>query len=420
MKYKKIEKQNYDLYYYKTDKFKTINITTLFINRIDEKNITLDNFLSSYVVNTSKKYNNEILMNKKYIDLFNPSFSVYDIYRDLHYKFYDLTFLDEIYLEKSNNKKTIEFYYDSIFNINESRGKLDRIQTKLIKEQMKSNYLLDEEDPTEKAYYNSIKLISDDLPIKINPKGDKKHLKKINTKDSYSYYQNEIKNSRVIVFLTGNINDDILKNIDDTLNNNITNNHYEIKTYYDVSNVSKVREKIEKTKFKESILYQIYKIPDITLREREVILPVFNNILGGSSSRLFNNIREKNSLAYYAYSNYIKHFGILYMYAGINYKNYNKTIKLMNETLDDIKQGNILDNEIKDSKQVILSNLLKGEDSIYSTVNDMITSVLFNKMDKETFKKELKTIRKEELINLANKLELDVSYLLKGGSNEND
>ena len=116
MKYKKIEHVNYDLYYYKTDKYKTINITTLLISDLDEKKITLDNFLSSYIVNTSKKYNDEILMNKKYIDLYNPSFSVYDIYRDHHYKFYDITFLDELYLEKGNNKKVIDFYYDSMFN----------------------------------------------------------------------------------------------------------------------------------------------------------------------------------------------------------------------------------------------------------------------------------------------------------------
>ena len=60
MKYKRIENDNYDLYYYKTNKFKTINITTLIINKMDEKNITLDNFLSSYLLVTNKNYNNEI------------------------------------------------------------------------------------------------------------------------------------------------------------------------------------------------------------------------------------------------------------------------------------------------------------------------------------------------------------------------
>lgn len=420
MKYKKIEHANYDLYYYKTNKYKTINITTLLISDLDEKKITLDNFLSSYIVNTSKKYNDEILMNKKYIDLYNPSFSVYDIYRDYHYKFYDISFLDELYLEKGNNKKVIDFYYDSIFNINEKNNELDKVQTKLIKEQMKTNYALDEEDPSEKAYLNSIKLVSDDLPIKINPKGNKKDLYKISVKESYSYYKNMIKKSKVLVFVTGNIDDNLLKNIDNCLKNNIYKNEYEIKVTYEISKVEKVKEKIDKTKFNQSILYLIYKIPNITKKEREVVLPLFNNILGGSSSRLFNNVREKNSLAYYAYSNFFKNYGLLYMYAGINYKNYDKAKKIMIDTLEDLKKGNITKEEITNSKEAILSALLKNDDNIYSVVNDMITSVLFNKIDLETYKKELKSIAKEELIKLSNKLELDVIYLLKGGSNENN
>ena len=420
MKYKRIEKDNYDLYYYKTNKFKTINITTLIINKMDEKNITLDNLLSSYLLVTNKKYNNEISMNKKYMDLYDPNFSIYDIYRDLHYKFFDMTFLDEKYLEKDNNKKVIDFYYDSIFSLNETNNKLDKTQTKLIKGQMKTNYLLDEEDPMEKAYYNSFKLISDDLPIKINPKGNIKDLKRINTKDSYKYYKDQIKNGRVVVFLTGNIDDKLISFIDDKLKNKIHKNNYDIKTIYDVTNVNKVTKEVEETSFNESILYLIYKIPNITKREREIVLPLFNNILGGSSSKLFNNVREKNSLAYYAYSNFIKHFGIIYMYAGINFKNYKKALELMKDTLDDMKKGNISLNEIKDSKEAITSSLIKNEDNIYSIVNDMITSILFDKVYKDTLRKEIVTVTKKELIDLSKKLELDVEYLLKGVNHENN
>ena len=420
MKYKKITKDNYDLYYYKTNKYKTVNITTLFINNIDKKNITLDNFLSYYISSTSKKYNDELLMNKKYMDLYNPTYSIYDIYRDLHYKFFDITFIDEKYLENGNNKKTVDFYYETIFNINEINNKLDKTQTKLLKEQMRTEYTIDEEDPAEKAYYNSVSLISDDLPIKINPKGSKKDIKKINSKEAYTYYKNEIKNSKVIVFLTGNIDDKLIETIDKNLKSRINKNDYDIKTNYDVTKVKEVTNKIDDSKYNQSILYLIYKIPEITMREREIVLPLFNNILGGSSSRLFNNIREKNSLAYYAYSNYVKHFGVLYMYAGINSKNYEKTVKLMKETLDDLRNGDISEKEIKDSKQLILSSLSKNEDNIYSIVNDMVTRVLFNKIDKDTYKKEIVTVTKKELIDLSNKLELDVIYLLKGVNHENN
>ena len=108
------------------------------------------------------------------------------------------------------------------------------------------------------------------------------------------------------------------------------------------------------------------------------------------------------------------------MYAGISSKNYEKTVDLMKETLNDLRNGNITEKEIKDSKEVINSSLLKNEDSIYSIVSDMITTVLFNKIDKETFKKEIKNVNKKELIDLSNKLELDVIYLLRGEVHENN
>ena len=108
------------------------------------------------------------------------------------------------------------------------------------------------------------------------------------------------------------------------------------------------------------------------------------------------------------------------MYAGISAKNYEKTVELMKETLMDIQKGNIEEKEIKDSKKIITSALTKNEDNIYSIINDVITSVLFDKIDLETYKKEVVKVTKEELINLSKKLELDVVYLLKGDTHENN
>ena len=66
MKYKKIKKDNYEIYYYKTDKFKTINIETVLINDYDPKDITMDNYISEFLLKTNANYKDEISMNKKY------------------------------------------------------------------------------------------------------------------------------------------------------------------------------------------------------------------------------------------------------------------------------------------------------------------------------------------------------------------
>ena len=44
----------------KTDKFKSTYIEVIFSNEIKKENITINNFLSSYLTYSTKKYNNKI------------------------------------------------------------------------------------------------------------------------------------------------------------------------------------------------------------------------------------------------------------------------------------------------------------------------------------------------------------------------
>ena len=69
-------------------------------------------------------------------------------------------------------------------------------------------------------------------------------------------------------------------------------------------------------------------------------LVVGSNILGGGpDSKLFINVREKESLCYYVYSSVEKYKGILFVSSGIEAENYEKTVKLINEQLEKLKNG---------------------------------------------------------------------------------
>ena len=419
MNYKKIIKDNYEIYYCKTNRFKSINISTVLINDYDKKNITLDNFISDYLLQTNNTYKDEISMNKKYIDLYNPKYSIFDNYRDYHFKFFDITFLNEKFIEKGNNKKVIDFYFDIMFNPNIKNNSFVKEQSSLIIDRMKADYNLMNENPNMKAYFDSIKLISEDLPIKIDPRGKKSDLNKIDLKEAYNYYLNQINNSKYIVFVVGDVEEDFLDLIDKHLKN-VKNRNINIKKNYEVNKVKKIIEKEVTTKYNQSIVYLYYKLLNTTKREREIVLPLLNYILGGPSSKLFNNVREKNSLCYYISSFPIKNYNYLYIDSGISYKNKDKALKLIYKEVDNMKKGNITTSEINDSKKAIESALLKKDDNYYRIVNDMITSVLFDKPSSEEILSETNTVTKKEIVDLANKLDLDVIYILRGDNNENN
>lgn len=412
MNYKKIEEKNYDIYLIKTDKFKTINLSTVFISDYKKEEITKNKFISEYLTHSNNLVKDEVSMSKKYMELYEPSLSINDFFTDKHHKIYSTTFLNEKYTEKGMNKKTIDFYYNTIFNPNLNDGMFDESIFNTIKQQLKTWYKIDEEDSRNMAYFNSLSYISDDLPIKVDNRGNLDDLLKIKREELKDYYFNKLNISKAIVFVVGNYDDSIIDSIKDNMK--VNKNEYELKKVFDVSRVKEVNTVVEEKDFNQSIIYLIYKIIGMTDRERLAVLPILNSILGGSSSKLFNNVREKNSLAYYAYSNYSQSNNILYMYAGISKENYEKCSKLMKKELEEIITGNITDDELNNAKSTLESGLLMNYDNIGVISNNLKGQVLLDLPSLDELQDVYKSVTKEEVIELSKKLELDVEYLLKG------
>ena len=78
---------------------------------------------------------------------------------------------------------------------------------------------------------------------------------------------------------------------------------------------------------------------------------LYNGILGGTAnSKLFQNVREKASLAYTTSSSYSHYSGNIFVNAGIEIENYEKALNLIKEQLQDMKEGNFDDQDIKNAK----------------------------------------------------------------------
>ena len=418
MKYKKIESDNYDIYYIKTSKFKTIHLTTLMIDDYDKDSILKEKLISEFIINTTMECNDEIKMSKKFMDLYNPKIDIYNIYKDYLYRYYDIVFLNEKYTEKGMNKKTIDFYYSILFNPNTVNNKFEEKNFEITKQFLYSEYLKDEEDSSFVAYNNAKKLIKDPIPITIDTHGNKDDFNKLDPKELYNLYKKEITNSKYIIFMVGDINDELINIVKNNLDDKVKKRDINIKTNFEVNESKNITIKTDTSSFNESLLYMIYKIPNITNRERDYVLPIYANIIGGASSKLFNNVREKNSLAYYAYASSIPNQGILYLYAGITNENYEKCLEIMKEQVNDMNNGIISKEEIEGAKNSIYSSILNISDNIYQIQNNLENVILYKKKEYNLLKKEFKSVSKKELIDLSNKLNLDIVYFLKGGTNE--
>lgn len=113
--------------------------------------------------------------------------------------------------------------------------------------------------------------------------------------------------------------------------------------------------------------------PGLSLQDDKLFaLAVLNNIIGGSmSSRLFQEIREDRGLAYsvYSYHSAYSDHGTLAIYGGTADHQVGEVEELIRTSLQHMREGDISDLEITDSREQLKGNLLLGLESTGSRMS---------------------------------------------------
>ncbi len=147
-------------------------------------------------------------------------------------------------------------------------------------------------------------------------------------------------------------------------------------------------------------------------------MTVYGAILGGTaSSKLFNNVREKRSLAYTIHSQYIKHKAVLVVAAGIEISNLAVAKESILKEINDMKIGNITEEELHDAKVNLTTRFRAFNDSQAALIGWAMGQKLLNAEDDidKTIQKVL-SITKEDVVEVANRLEPKVTYFLTKSS----
>ena len=145
-------------------------------------------------------------------------------------------------------------------------------------------------------------------------------------------------------------------------------------------------------------------------------LMVFNAVYGGTpTSKLFLNVREKLSLCYFASSTLEKCKGILLVSSGIEFGNYDKAKAEILAQLDNCRQGAIEDWEMVAARQAIISSLSAALDA-QGRLEDFWLGQAAAGLEEEpqALAQRIAAVTKEQVVAVANKLELDTIYFLKG------
>ncbi len=145
-------------------------------------------------------------------------------------------------------------------------------------------------------------------------------------------------------------------------------------------------------------------------------LVMYSGILGGfPHSKLFLNVREKASLAYYAHSRLERHKGIMLIAAGIEGSNYEKARQIIEHQVEEMASGKISDIELENTRLGLINQLRAGEDSPYQFINWHLDGEVGGKQyTTAEMIRGIQEIGPEEIRAVAAKVRLDTAYLLQG------
>ncbi len=145
-------------------------------------------------------------------------------------------------------------------------------------------------------------------------------------------------------------------------------------------------------------------------------LMVFNSVYGGGAhSKLFNNVREKLSLCYYASSNLVKNKGLMFVNAGIEFENFQKAYDEILAQLDSIKNGDISELEFTSSVNAILNELESyRDDQTALQLFCMGEKISGTNYDIDSMKAAVRKVNIGDIQRIAKKIKLDTVYFLTG------
>ncbi len=257
-----------------------------------------------------------------------------------------------------------------------------------------------------------------DEPFGLSVYGKEEDVKTINAESLFTYYQEVISTDAIDLYIVGDIDVNKVKST--------VKQYFQLPNRKTLANIannvseqpvpSKENIVFEEQDVKQGKLHMGYRTYTSYGEKDYYALQVFNGLYGGfSHSKLFMNVREKESLAYYAASRFESHKGILMVMSGIEFSNYDKAVKIIKEQMEAMKKGDFDTKEIEQTKAMIKNQLLETVDVAKAYIELLYHNVVANqKSTLEDWLNGIDAVTKEDIISVANKVKLDTIYFLKG------
>ena len=420
---KKIEiKQGINLHFIPTNLFKTNLVCVLLTTPLIKETVTQNALIPFLLKRGSKNYKTQEEISKKLDDLYGTSFEcgVDKIGDNQVLKFYVESIRDEYVADKSLIDESIKLLLDIVFNPNLENGFFKEEFLKTEKEKLKKIIESKIDDKDFYALENCISTMYNNEGFGLFKFGNIEDVDKINQENITEQYFKLLKTAKIDIFVSGNLNENYVKNVF-IENENIKNLIPRAENYVLNNEFTEIKQIVDKPKeITEEMNITQGKLVigmDILSKQENLqcIALVYNSILGdGANSMLFQNVREKASLAYSTKSNLVKQKMNIFIRCGIEIENYEKALNIIKEQLENIKSGNFSDEDINNAKKYLISGIKSvSEEQDTEVVYYIGQEISKTNVDLDTYLKNIEKVTKQEIIDFANQIQINTIYFLR-------
>ncbi|OGX80360.1 insulinase family protein [Exiguobacterium sp. SH3S2] len=242
--------------------------------------------------------------------------------------------------------------------------------------------------------------------------GTLEQLDQVTPRSLYEAYTSMIKHDRIDVYVVGDVTRDQVTEAFlplETLGSPLVREYPEP--------VDREFQRLEEQQdVKQSKLHLAYEANVDPRSEDAIKMQVVNGLFGGfPHSKLFMNVREKESLAYYAASQYSSLSRMLFVYAGIDALNQVKTEQIIADQLADLQAGEFDDMTLEQTKEMLFHQRRQLGDSPRQLIAWMSGSDIRPFSLEEEMAILARTTR-EDVAALSSQIKLKAIYCLKGGT----
>lgn len=406
-----------------TVQFKTFAISVYIGRPLEEETVT-NTALTPFVLRRGTELRPETQQFREYLDdLYGAGFG-FDIYKRGDYQIVQLRMdiINDRFVKSAESllKQGLEFVGETLtrpaLENNHFRNKYVDAEKQTLQKRIESVI----NDKIRYAAERCIEEMCSGDPYRLHPLGKIADLDTINPEQLYEQYRQWLQTAPMDIYVVGNTT---LSEVEA-----IVKQAFSTRRSEDVGYVTSaprgtsgdVKTIIERLDVNQGKLNMGLRT-NISYRDEQYpVALMYNGVLGGyPHSKLFTNVREKASLAYYASSRFDGHKGILTIQSGIEMANYEKAVDIIRKQLTAMEQGEISEIEWSQTRAMIANQLREIQDSAFELISFDFNAILSGK--ERTVSGLIESVEQVDIpaiAEAAKRVQLDTIYFLRDQKGE--